>query len=242
MSMPLKKQSIKILEKGTNSILDKVQLHSLNATTSNEETYKFLQKQLLEGVVTMDVAFGTGQLTYRGLGSSDHTIVSGVCNKNPSKPSYCIRLVGELAFNKLTKIARLNSSNLVDLKITRMEATAFISLSSDIEAVNLVQEAAIIQSGLKSSRIKVSVTNKGYFQLGTPSSSSFCQVGVVKEQNSKRPCLYLVMKASESQAKFMALLDQRKLSLEDFLAIPLRSRFQGLVDLSLIHISQGIVR
>jgi hypothetical protein len=38
------------------------------------------------------------------------------------------------------------------------------------------------------------------------------------------------MKASESQAKFMALLDQRKLSLEDFLAITLRSRFQGLVD------------
>lgn len=95
---------------------------------------------------------------------------------------------------------------------------------------------------MKTSRIKVSVTNKGYFQLGTPVSTTFCQVGVVNEEGSKRPCLCLIIRTGETSAKFMSLLDERSLSLEDLIAMNLRARIQQLIDCDLKRLILGVLK
>jgi hypothetical protein len=231
--MPIKNQSIKIPEKVTSSMLDKITIYSVNTTMPDEETFKFLRDKLVDSTTTTDTVFGTGQLTYKGIWNSDETILAGLCDKNPSKPSYSIRVVGSSAFDKFAKIVRLHSDSLTAVKVTRIEALAFSSLSSDEDTVGLVLDAAKIQAGLSNARIKVSVTNKGYFQLGTASSSTFCQVGLVREEGSKRPCLGLVVRTGESTAKFMSLLNERNLSVEDLIAINLRTRIQELIDCDL---------
>lgn len=144
-----------------------------------------------------------------------------------------IKVQGTEDCKKFNTVLQGMTSTLGDLRVSTTEGLGGISLEDGVNPKDLIASAIESQKDLSLKKLKVSLTSKGYFQIGSSTATKHILIGEAIDSTTKEKCLCIISKVKETSPKFIGLLNERNLGLEDIHALSIRECFNKLKDCKL---------
>lgn len=232
--MPIKIRKSRIVDSVSDSLLNVFELRSCTLTMSDKDIFKLVSGKYVLNEPISEMKYGTGVLAYTGQGLDNGSMFVGQATSRSNSTLYLIRAETNQYCVKLNSVVRAETAKLAAIRMSVSEGLGGIRIPDNVNPDVLLQKAINKQSQLKSKRLKVSLTSQGFFEIGSPSSTKFIQVALVHQASDpNKQCLCIVSRVRESSPKFMGMLDNRNLGLEDIHALSIRDSFEALIDCEL---------